>query len=307
MQNRPILCKIGPVKIVLLFLSFVSASASTVFCADIAAWETKAGHGDSEAQVQLARACLQGLGVPENPEKAFALFEQAAATGNVEAKAALGYLCLTGKGTKKDESKGIDLLREAANAGSPKAAYNLAQHMIKKGPEHSKEALELMTQAAGAGMAEARLALAGWYYFGETGIPVDDKKAFALYMELAEKGNPVAENAVGAMLYVGRGIPADRAQGAAYYRKAAEKGCAKAQANLGQLYASGDTVGRNKIEALKWLFRANAQGEVTARIALKAFLRGVNETEIEEALKTSGILRSSALNLEDPPARDPEQ
>jgi len=305
MQIRPILRKIAAVKIGLLFLALVVAAASTVFSADIPALEEKAGKGDADAQFELARALLQGLGVPENPERAYALLEQAAAAGNVEAKAALGYLCLTGKGTEKDASKGIDLLREASNAGSPKAAYNLAQHLIKMGPENSKEALELMTQAAGAGMAEAKIALAGWYYFGETGIPVDDKKAFALYMEQAEKGNPVAENAVGAMLYVGRGIPADRAQGAAYYRKAAEKGCAKAQANLGQLYASGDTVGRNKIEALKWLFRANAQGEVTARIALKAFLRGVNETEIEEELKTSGILRSSALNLEDPPARDP--
>ncbi len=307
MQNRHAFCKIVTVKIAFIFLTFGALSASTAFSAGIPALEERAGKGDAEAQVELARDCLYGQGVPENPEKAFALFEQAAATGNVDAKAALGFLYLSGKGTKTDEAKGIGLLREAASAGSPKAAYNLAQHQIKKGPEYSKEALDLMTKAVDSGMPEAELALADWNYFGKDGIPTDYGKAYPLYLRAAEKGSPAAQNAVGAMLYHGEGVSADRKLGAEYYRKAAEQGLAKAQANLGLLYIMGDVFGRNKVEGLKWLFRANAQGEVTARNALKDFLRGVNEVEIEEAVKTSGILRSSALNLEDPPAPNPKK
>ena len=305
MQNRFALCKLTSVKVAFIF--FVALSLPTAFSADIPALEEKAGKGDAEARVELARDFLYGQGVPENPEKAFALFEKAAATGNIEAKAALGFLYLSGKGTKTDEAKGIGLLREAANAGSPKAAYNLAQFQIKKGPECSKKALDFMTKAADAGMTEAELALADWNYFGKDGIPVDYGKAYPLYLRAAEKGNPAAQNMVGVMLYYGKGVPPDRKLGAEYYRKAAEQGLAKAQANLGLLYIMGDVFGRNKVEGLKWLFRANAQGEVTARNALKDLLRGVSEAEIEEAVKTSGILRSSALNLEDPPAPNPKK
>lgn len=284
-------------KVAVVLLCFVVFPASSLYSTDISELEAKAKQGDTSAQVELARACLHGQAVPENPEKAFALFQKAAASGNVEAKAALGYLYLTGKGTKIDESKGLELLHEAAKEGSQKAAYNLAQFLINKDPGQSKVAVELMSKAAQAGMTEAQLVLAEWYYFGKAGIPQDFQKAYPLYLSAAEKGNPVAQNAVGAMLYDGQGVPVDQKRAVEYYMRAAKQGNAKAQVNIGHEYLVGEQLGQNKIEGLKWLMRANAQKEITARNSLKDLLRGCSEGEINLALEETGLEKASAIDL----------
>ena len=264
-----------------------------------------ADSGSPSADYLKGRDYLNGAGVEKNPQLAFSLFEKAAKAGDIEAKSGLGYLYFTGTGTPKDEAKGMALLEEAANAGSGKAAYNLAQIFIKKAPDSSPQALEFLAKATQAGMPEAKVTLADWYYFGRPGIPVDLKKAFDLYLEAAEDGNPIAENAVGAMYFSGKAVPLDRKKGIQYYRKAAEKGFARAEANLGQLYATGIEVGRNNVEALKWFFRANVQGDAMARVSLRDFLKGVTEAEIEQAIAETRLDLKAALNCADiPPSAD---
>ena len=277
--------------------SLTYALASSLYSADIPALLEKAQNGDAAAQFELARDYLHGEGEAKDEKKAFDWMSSAARQGNVDAEAGLGFFLASGIGTDKDESKGIEHLRAAAEKGSPKAAYNLARILMNKGPDYSREALGLMTKAAKGGMPEAGRALADWYYFGEAGIPIDYEKAFSFYLHAAEQGNPAAENAVGAMLYEGQGVPIDRKRAVEYYQKAAAKGDAKAEVALAHEYLIGEQLGRNKIEGLKWLLRANAQREITARNTLKDVIRGFSEIEISNALKETGLDRGSALDL----------
>jgi len=280
------------------FVSVLGGAA--LLAADIQESESLTRMENPDAQFELARACLKGDGVPKDPAMAAALFQQLADKGDVEAKAALGYLYFSGIGVKKNSEKGISILREAANEGSPKAAFNLAQILMKNG--RSYEALDFMTRSADKGMPEAEIVLADWYYFGQPGIEIDYNKAFEFYSRADVRGNPLAQNALGSIYYHGLGRPRDRKKGVEYFRKAAERGVARAQVNLAKEYIMGEEVRRDKIEALKWLFQANAQGEVTARNTLKDFIRGVTQEQIEIALKETGLQRSTAVNLEDTPS-----
>jgi len=86
---------------------------------------------DFPAIPNFAKDYLTGNGVPKDPKMAASLFQQLADKGDVEAKAALGYLYCSGIGVEKNTEKGILILREAADGGSRKAAFNLAQILMK--------------------------------------------------------------------------------------------------------------------------------------------------------------------------------
>lgn len=253
-----------------------------------------------------AKNLLNGRGVEKNPEKAFALFEKAAAGGDVDAEAAVGYLLVSGIGTQKDEVRGKKVLAEAAKAGSAKAAYNLAKLLIDAGRENVSEALALMTMAADKGMPEAELELADWYYFGKDGIPVDYAKAFPRYLAAADHGYANAQNTAGLMLSKGMGTGRDPARGVNYFKKAAAQGNAKAQVNLANALIFGNGIEKNKMEALKLLFIASSKGEVTAKNALKDYLRGFSTEEIAIAAKESGVNFSNPTTFDlDGPIMDP--
>jgi len=253
----------------------------------------------AEENYQSAKACMNAGEGKKDLVRAYELMRSAADQGHVEAQATVGYLLYTGTGVSRDEEDGVRFLKQAADGGSPKAAFNLAKILLKQDPQDSADALAYMTQAANSGMLQAELTIAEWYCFGETGIPVNYPEALKFYERAAEKGNPVAENAVGAMYYYGTGVPLNEAKGTRYIQKAAEKGMARAQVHLAHVYLMGSTLPRSKVEALKWIFRANVQGEVTARVTLRDLLPGITEAEVSEALNETGLNRADAMNIDD--------
>jgi len=259
----------------------------------------------AEENYQSAKAYMNADGEKKDLVRAYELMRAAADQGHVDAKAIVGYLLYTGTGVSRNENDGVRFLKEAADEGSSKAAFNLAKILLKQDTKKSAEALAYMKQAADSGMLQAELALAEWYYFGENGSPVNYPEALKFYERAAEKGNPVAENAVGAMYYYATGVPLDEAKGTRYFQKAAEKGMARAQVHLAHVYLMGSTLPRSKVEALKWIFRANVQGEVTARVTLRDLLTGITEAEISQALEETGLERAEAMNIEDDKAPPP--
>ncbi len=87
------------------------------------------------------------------------------------------------------------------------------------------------------------------------------EKAFAEWLPLAEKGEMIAQAAIGVMYHMGQGVPQDYMKAVQWYRRAAEKGNAASQANLGVMYAKGTGVSRDLVQAYVWYDLAATRGE----------------------------------------------
>jgi TPR repeat protein len=81
----------------------------------------------------------------------------------------------------------------------------------------------------------------------------DFPTAFREFKEDAEKGNPLAQAAVGVMLHIGQGVKQNLHEAFSWYRKAAENGYAAGQANVGIMYYKGAGVPQNDVQAYAWL------------------------------------------------------
>ena len=88
----------------------------------------------------------------------------------------------------------------------------------------------------------------------------DHSTAFRLFKQLAEEGNPKAQNELGTLFHFGWGTSQDDAEAAKWWQLAAEQGVAAAQDALGFAYYYGEGVSQNYADAAKWLQRAADQG-----------------------------------------------
>jgi TPR repeat protein len=88
----------------------------------------------------------------------------------------------------------------------------------------------------------------------------DYKTAVQLFRPLAERGDAVAQTALGVMYHDGIGVPQDYPQAARWWRKAANQGNAKAQVLLGGLYFKGHGVPQDYVLSHMWFNLSTAQG-----------------------------------------------
>jgi TPR repeat protein len=91
------------------------------------------------------------------------------------------------------------------------------------------------------------------------------EKAFELYRDLAERGDPLAQNSLGDMHLYGLGVPQSDTEAVKWYRKSAELGLAVAQDQLGSMYYAGRGVPQSDTEAVKWYKAADSQGYANAQ------------------------------------------
>ena len=83
----------------------------------IHALETKASHGDAQAQYEIGAAYHDGDGVPQDLERAVHWYARACEQGHAEALFRLGMLRGAGKGCHADQAEAQRLLRQAADQG----------------------------------------------------------------------------------------------------------------------------------------------------------------------------------------------
>jgi len=299
MPNPTGFCNIRFVKFAFLFSAFAALTASSLFSADIPALEAKAKQGDPAAQFELARDYLKGEGVEKNAKRAFELASSAAGKGNVESKALLGYLYLKGTGTTKDEAKAQTLLQEAADKGSAKAAYNLGIVLAGKG--EMSEAVIRLNKASDAGLLEAQLLLGDWYFFGDKGIQFDYEKAFPQYLKAAKQGSAKAQNAVGYMLSSGKGTAVNPHDAMEWLLKAVAQGDIQAEANLANLYLNGEAVPTDYVEVLRLLILSSSKGNPYAKGILRQLLPGMSREDVAAAVENSGVKfkNPATLDIED--------
>src|SRR5258708_37917037 len=93
---------------------------------EIAVLKTRAGTGDTTAQVQLGVAYASGDGVTASDTEAVEWFRKAAEKGDAAGEYSLGEMYITGRGVAANLAEGVKWMRRAAEAGDARAQFNLA-------------------------------------------------------------------------------------------------------------------------------------------------------------------------------------
>jgi GAF domain-containing protein len=88
-----------------------------------------------------------------------------------------------------------------------------------------------------------------------------DTSTLAQLRQLAEGGDPLAQNALGLRYAQGEGVKVDEEEAARWFSKAAEQGNVAAQSKLGSLYWAGRGVQASLREAYFWTILARAGGD----------------------------------------------
>lgn len=119
-------------------------------------------------------------------------------------------------------------------------------------------ALQIYTRQFQLGDLDAGTRIADIYMRG-VGLPPQPQQAFALFSDLAGRGEPRAEHNLGLCYEYGVGVEIDYGKAAEQYRRAAEAGNLLSLLALGELAANDRLVPSNDVEGLTALLRAAAR------------------------------------------------
>lgn len=126
-----------------------------------------------------------------------------------------------------------------------------------------------IVKAAKGGNADASFILAQMYSYGIAGAKPDRRKAFKLYVGLADNGNNEAKASAGYMLMHGMGTEAEPSKGLNMMADAANAGCATAYLLMGNFYCESEPTPENIANAKLCYAQARDLGIVEADELLK--------------------------------------
>lgn len=124
-------------------------------------------------------------------------------------------------------------------------------------PEKDMDALRALAEA---GDPDAQFEL-GFRYNTGAGIEADAAKGAEWYRKAAEQGNPKAQYRLGFYVQYQEANPEEAVP---WYKKAAEQGHVKAQMKLADCYANGNGIEKDSSLAMRWSYKAVAQGYPTS-------------------------------------------
>jgi TPR repeat protein len=218
---------------------------------------------DPKAMTLLGELYADGLGVPNDDNKAADWYKLAVARGDREAMFALAMFRMVGRAGPRDRKEAAQLMAAAAKLGHVVAAYDLALLYLEGQlfPQDFGRAAELFRMAAQAGNPQAQYALATFYKEGRGGLQKDEREAARLLGAAALAGYTDAEIEYGIALFNGTGVAKNEAAAFKYLYKASRKGSPVAQARLAFMYAVGRGVKADPVEAARWHTIARAGGD----------------------------------------------
>jgi uncharacterized protein len=126
----------------------------------------------------------------------------------------------------------------------------------------------------------------------------DYSGAVAIWMPLAEKGDPDAEFNLGQAYRLGRGVPANLSAAKTWFKRAANQGHVDAETTLGLLLFQNN----DRAAGLKWLRQAADQGEPRAQLVYGTALFNGDGVTQDPVLGYSYVSRAAAQGLA--PAKD---
>ena len=164
------------------------------------------------------QACLENY-EKKNIEAALESCHKAALAGEQEAAIKLARITFAHDDFELTEK----ILRPVAVVGNAEAQTLLASVLLLK-EDGANEAISLLTEASNNGFTLAKNQLGWVYYVGVNKIEPNYEKAFKIYKELADSGDPEGQIIVGFMYLMELGTKADNIQTYTYWKKAYEQG-----------------------------------------------------------------------------------
>jgi TPR repeat protein len=200
-----------------------------------------ANEGDAQAYIKLGRlySTFKDFYDEEKAEKYLVL---AAESGEAEYMYSLGSFY---QSVKYDYKKAKSSYKQAAELGYAKAQAKYGERLWLDGKD--KQALEWIEKGAAQGDKDALFMLGKFHDEHK-----DDKKAFAAYMQAAEKGCEISQYRVGDAYLRGKGVAQNDKKGVAWILKAGENGHFEAYAMLSVLYEQGVGVPKDLVKAEYW-------------------------------------------------------
>ncbi|KAF9911007.1 hypothetical protein BX616_010704 [Lobosporangium transversale] len=126
------------------------------------------------------------------------------------------------------------------------------------------DAMNWLSLVASRGDAVAQNYLGYVLYHGK-GTSNDYSNAIDWFTRSASQGYASAQNNLGCMYQHGRGVPQDYSTAVNWYLQAAAQGSDIAQSNLGYMYYHGKGVPQSYPKAIDWCLKAANQGNITAQ------------------------------------------
>lgn len=187
-------------------------------------YQHSADRGDAHSQVVLGQLYYYGAAdLPQNSERARALFKQAAGSGRAEAHAHLGYMDLR---EGKNESA-VKHLEQAAEYGEKLGLHGMGYVSLRGigRPKDTKQAVQYFQSAANKEYPEAMYNLAILHAKGVGVLTQSPEEAFKYYTKAAQYGHLQSSYKLGDMTLKGLIPTKKNCQGGTNYLKyVAEQG-----------------------------------------------------------------------------------
>ncbi|XP_073505854.1 death ligand signal enhancer isoform X2 [Phyllobates terribilis] len=163
---------------------------------------------------------------------AFQFFRESAAAGYSKAQYNTAVCYERGQGVRKDLSKAAELYLLAARGGHQQAKYRYARYLLNVKPEDTRSAVEMLQEAAEAGVKEAQAYL-GVFYSKESHL--DPEKAAKYFWMAAENGDVQSRYNLGVCYEQGFGVAASGPEALRHFERAAKSGHGASQQKLLEL------------------------------------------------------------------------
>jgi TonB family protein len=154
---------------------------------------------------------------------------------------------------------------------------------------------ESTRRLAEAGDPVAQNRLGAWYERGIYG-KADPAQAASWYRLAADSGNAIAQNNLGVLYARGVGVPLDKKQAAYWYEKAAAQGHGWAQANLAWMYQYGTAGELDADKALYWLTKSAEGGLAAAQVRLGVLSMERAASDEDRAAAATWFTRAAGQN-----------
>lgn len=252
---------------------------------DVNILENRARAGEDVAQNLLGLKYKYGDGVNVNFERAFELFTCASENGNVDAKINLAEFYSKGMGVKKDEKYAINLYWQAAEKGNDSARLILSSFYQDSDSINTRN--ELLNQFIKK--IKDTSCLDYGFQYGKILDKIaytqeDRQRAYAAYLNVAEKGYAPAQYEIGVRLLYGIGLPRNISESLIWLKKSASQDYQYSLKLLGDIYSNGIFAPKNDIEAFKYYVRAAEMGNSESKYHVASmYATGIGASKNEES------------------------
>lgn len=230
--------------------------------------------GYAEAQCQVAKDYLQGIGTNKSASEAIVWYEKAIKKGSLEAAYSLGNIYYTGVNNQVEKSfaNALQYFMNASKSNYKDSNYYVAKCMFHLGK--NRDALIYFNKTVQQS-GEENFKAKDLYQFATLLIEFspNDSRIEAYFLKSAERGYPEAQSHLGWLYCIGKyGIKKNETEGFKWIKKAASAGDSLGQKLLGDCYKNGVGIMPQQFAARTWYTKAALQGHEGALKELLAFL-----------------------------------